>query len=158
MRITRHPLLPATGGLRAIPADETIIERLESSFAAAAQDGTLASRFFRRLVEADPALARLFPDDVGARARTLTVSLAAIVAALRQPEGLCTGPGAQRGLDPARGVDPLGDATVSRHLVAALAEALGDRWSAELEREWTRTFEIVGSLRSGSGRAHSQRS
>lgn len=155
MRITRHPLLPPTGGLRAIPADEAIIERLESSFAAAAQDGTLASRFFRRLATADPALARLFPEDVGARARTLTVALAAIVAALRHPDGLRSGPGMQRALGPARGVDPLGDETVSRHLVAALAEALGDRWSAELEREWTRTFEIVGSLRSGIGREHS---
>ena len=148
MRITRHPLLPPTGGLRAIPADEAIINRLEASFAAAVEDGSLAPRFFQRLLADDPALARLFPDDQGARARALTTALAGIVVALRRPQGLHEGAGGHGQRDLTRRADPLANAAVSHHVVAALADVLGDRWNAELDHDWTRTLEIVASLRS----------
>ncbi|MFO0873504.1 MAG: globin domain-containing protein [Phycisphaerales bacterium] len=152
MRITRHPLLAPTGGLRAIPADEAIIARLESSFAIVAADGTFAARFQDRLFAEHPELRPMFPADLTALRRKLADTLATVVGTLRQPQQLRATLHALGKRHAAYGARNEHYPIIVRHLVGGLADALGPRWSPDLEREWTQALELVAATMIEGGR------
>ncbi len=144
--ITRHPLCPATGTLRHIPADEALIGRLRSSFQ------TLRP-VSERLVEGGlRAVAEQFGDAAGAVSehaaalrRLLVQVLEEVIANLHRPE---VAQAALRafGREAARRGMRRGHC---RELVAGLIAGVrgleGVGWDAETAEDWVDALHLMGA-------------
>jgi nitric oxide dioxygenase len=145
MGITKHPLF-VDGGLGAIPPDRALMRRLQASFARATTSGILAERFYARLFQEHPELRAMFPSDMTAQKEKLFATLAEVVAHLHDRES------SKRVLEEL-GREHAGFGAREEHypivcdnLARALADASGDAWNAELDRDWRRTFELLSSI------------
>lgn len=149
MGVTRHPLCstPAGDDLSRVPADETLIRRLERSFEGLDVPGSgLAPRFYERLFLAHPELRAMFPVDMAAQHKKLMDSLRAIIANLRDPaitQSQLQHLG-RKHLD--FGAKPEHYPWVCEALVGALADCAGSRWTPQLQAEWAEALELVSAI------------
>ena len=98
----------------------------------------LAEDFYRRLFEAEPVLRRLFTAEAAEQRRRFAEQLDAIVHMIRDGEEFLSCAedlGRRHG---AYGVRPRHYALARPALMAALAAALGRRWTEEAEAAWMR--------------------
>jgi nitric oxide dioxygenase len=156
MRITRHPLLPPNVGLRNIPPDEGVIDRLRRSMPLIESSSTeIIDRFLARLSRVAPLLATRLAgahDQRSAQRHRLVETLQLVVDNLRSIEtvqrhvhelGRKNAPGGIRSHEYAVAVE---------QLVDAMADAIGPRFTPEFAQEWRRALELLGAmLREGAG-------
>lgn len=147
--IAKHPLCndAKDRGLRALPIDEVLILRLETSFGRLqAQGDALATRFYERLFAAAPAVRALFPADLADQKRKLMLTLSFLIASLRKPEQVRTAMRELGARHVSYGARPEHYPIVCDMLVATMAELHGDLWTAELESDWRGALQLVADL------------
>lgn len=155
MRITRHPLLPPSVGLRNIPPDEGVIGRLRRSFPLIeANAAEIIDRFAARLSGAAPLLAARVATDQPRRLmqRRLMETLRLVVDNLRSIE-LVQRHVHDLGREYApRGIRSHDYAVAIGQLVDAMTDAIGPSFTPEFSQEWSRALELLGAmLREGAG-------
>jgi nitric oxide dioxygenase len=105
--------------------------------------GELAADFYRRLFAAEPQLRELFPNDVTEQQQKFIEQLDAMVNAIRDFDAF-TASATELGLrHHAYGVRPHHYALVGPPLLQALAAALGERWTADVEEAWRRAYNFT---------------
>lgn len=146
--ITYHPLLP--DGLSmlpgAVPNPETIRLLQESFDRLAAQGEVFVERFYGGLFQRFPDLRPLFPEDMTAQRRKLLDTLSTVIESLRAPDMVRarlrdlghrhTGYGARVEHYP----------LICSCLLEAMRDVSGADWSEELEREWSRAFDLISRI------------
>lgn len=147
MRITRHPLLAPVGGLRQIPSDDSVIDRLEAGYAliAHAGDGVL-QRWFERLdVSLSPDRRSILGHGAErtARRQRCGEAIAAVVAGLHDSITVratlhALGQGLAR-----EGVTRRECTVSAAAFERTLRETFGSRWSPDLADEWSRAMAIA---------------
>lgn len=156
MGITRHPLVPddPSGRLKAVPLDQALIGRLETSFARAAADGDrLTRRFYEKLFTAQPALRKLFPTDLEPQRKKLYDMLQSVIATLRDPAAVRSQLMELGARHVGYGALPVHYPIVVQMLVSALAECSGSDWSEDLQRDWNEAIQLVSEqMLAGAGR------
>jgi len=113
----------------------------------------VASRFYARLFELDPGLRALFQSDMAEQRQKLMQMLSAIVEALERP-GLIVEELAALGQRHARyGVIAEHDTLVEQALLWALAQELGERWTAEVAAAWRAAYTLVAATMQAAARS-----
>jgi len=145
LRALYAPLVGTSlGGDDAIEAAEA--DALSASLGrAAAVPERLASRFYELVFAADPALRPLFAADLRGQRVKLESTLATVVRNVRSPEVLVPLLEDLGERHAAFGVRPAHFDAVGQALLAALAEAEGPAWTAELEALWLRAYQHIAS-------------
>ena len=108
--------------------------------------GELTRRFYELLFELHPAVRSLFTQDMAHQSAVLHTAMRAVLHHLDDPDWLVSTLGALGAQHADWGVTaPMYDAFVDC-MVAAMAEAAGDDWSAEVEAGWRGTLGDIGAL------------
>jgi len=120
---------------------------VRATWALAAPNATpIGLLFYARLFELDPALRRLFPDDVTPQTTKLMHTLGVAVASLDRPETIV--PAAEllgrRHVD--YGVRDRDYDTVGRALLDTLATAFGDAFTAEVRAAWAEAYALLAGV------------
>jgi hemoglobin-like flavoprotein len=99
--------------------------------------------FYRRLFEADPAVARLFTQEPAALRAKFAAELDGLLSAIRDHPAYARR-AATLGHDHEEyGVRPRDYQTAGEALLGALAAHLGPRWTVEVAEAWTRAYELT---------------
>lgn len=113
---------------------------------ATAHGDQLPLRFYAHLFVTHPETRDLFPLSMAAQRDRLVGALGHIVSRVADIDALL--PFVQQlGRDHRKfGVNPEHYAPVGQALVATLGELLGDKWTPQLEKDWTAAYELVARL------------
>ena len=114
----------------------------------------LALDFYRRVFATDAAVAAMFTTDEAVQRARFAAELAALVEMIEDLDTFCSSAAAL-------GVRHRGYGARSEHyrlmgavLLATLAAALGDGWTADVEEAWTRAYDITAeTMMAGALRA-----
>ena len=131
------------------------IAAVQSSFAKVApQSDAVASLFYSRLFELDPALRGLFKSDMAAQRLSLMKMLAAGVAGLDQPDKLLPVLHALGARHVGYGIQHQHYDTVATALLDTLAAGLGDGFTPALRADWTAAYSLLaGAMKAGAEQA-----
>jgi hemoglobin-like flavoprotein len=148
MHVTRHPLIAARS-LAKVPPDETIIQRLEASYASlAARSSTLALSLHDELSRERPEVRARLPRDLAALEAQLLSALDLVVRNLRAPD-VIREQLADMGRSHRRaGVDPSQYPGLVAALVRAFARTDTEGWSDEIANEWRIALGLICALMS----------
>jgi hemoglobin-like flavoprotein len=115
--------------------------------AVAADAGTLASHFYRRLFEIDHGAARLFAHvDMDAQRKKLVQALEVVVASLDDPDRLLGAVGALGKRHVHHGVEDHHFDSVGEALIDALHDVLGDAFTPDVQGAWLEAYTLVASV------------
>jgi hemoglobin-like flavoprotein len=129
---------------------ESSIEQLRSGL------DELATDFYRRLFAAEPEVRVLFTTDVVEQQRRFVEQLDAIVHAIRDFDAF-SAVAAELGLrHQTYGVCPRHYVLAGPPLLAAIAAALGERWTTDVEAAWRRAYNLTAeAMMAGAADVHS---
>jgi hemoglobin-like flavoprotein len=99
--------------------------------------------FYRRLFEADPALAPLFTQDPAALRAKFAAELDGLLSMIRDHPAYVRRAAALGHDHEGYGVRPRDYQTAGEALLGALAAYLGSRWTAPVAEAWTRAYELT---------------
>ena len=140
-------LLPIDASGHDPPPPEALIQRLEDSFGLFVRaDADLAGLFYEKLFAAAPDLRALFATDLTEQKLKFLRTLATVVENLRTPD---VARARLRQLGRAHigyGTQPEHYPIVNHAIVAAMAEVAGERWTAQLQADWTNVIEQVSAI------------
>jgi len=105
----------------------------------------VATRFYARLFELDPALRVLFQSDMAEQRQKLMQMLSAVVDALDGPALIVTEVTALGQRHANYGVVAEHYPIVEEALLWALAQELGERWRPEVEAAWRAAYTLVAA-------------
>jgi hemoglobin-like flavoprotein len=115
---------------------------------------TIADEFYERLFEAQPGLRSLFTSDPADQHRKFSEQLNAIGCAIRDHD-MFTADAAALGLrHQTYGVRPGHYALAGPPLISALASALGERWTHEVETAWLRAYNLIVEMMMAGAAEH----
>jgi nitric oxide dioxygenase len=103
----------------------------------------LAADFYARAFAADPVLAEMFTVDPAVQRARFTAELSAIVASIHS---IATFEQAAKALGARHwnyGVRAAHYRLMGRALLAALGQAMGDRWTSEAQEAWTLAYNLI---------------
>jgi len=106
---------------------------------------TFAELFYGRLFAVDPALRRLFRDDIVEQGRNLTAMLSVAAANLARPERIRVALRQLGQRHAAYGVEPKDFRTVEDALLFALEHALIDVFTPEVKAAWQAAYALLSS-------------
>jgi nitric oxide dioxygenase len=109
----------------------------------------VATLFYFRLFDLDPATRALFPADMAAQRRALMLTLGTIVRSLHRPESIGPSIAALGQRHVGYGVRDVDYAAVEVALLDALEEALGSLFSAETRDAWTAAYAFIAAAMRG---------
>jgi hemoglobin-like flavoprotein len=114
----------------------------------------VASSFYERLFALDPAVRALFKGDMKRQRGVLMVAIATVIHGLKNQAAIVPLLEELGRRHVGYGVRPEHYPPVGEALVGALAEALGDGFTAEVRRAWIDAYDLIAtSMLAGSGRA-----
>lgn len=143
MPVRRHPLFLSPQA-KAIEVDSEIARRLERSAALFGDPmQRLVPRFFERLLARAPELAHLFSSDRDLLQAKFAAMLSTIISSLDQPEVLRRPLRELGKRHEEYGATPEHYPIVAEELLAAMAEAAGDRWTAEDHDDWRLALMMI---------------
>lgn len=137
--------------------DARTIRLVQSSWASATAQPGLATRFYERLFEADPALRPLFAADIAAQAAKFARMLDAVITRLDDLDAfmpLVREMGARHEL---YGVRDGHYQLVGDVLIDTLAEHLGPAFTAESEIAWATAYALIAQVMMGAAQARRTR-
>jgi len=106
---------------------------------------TFAELFYGRLFAVDPALRKLFRDDIVEQGRNLTAMLSVAAANLARPERIRVALRQLGQRHAAYGVEPKDFRTVEDALLFALEHALIDVFTPEVKAAWQAAYALLSS-------------
>jgi hemoglobin-like flavoprotein len=106
---------------------------------------TFAELFYGRLFAVDPALRKLFRDDIVEQGRNLTAMLSVAAANLAKPERIRVALRQLGQRHAAYGVEPKDFRTVEDALMFALEHALIDVFTPEVKTAWQAAYALLSS-------------
>jgi len=131
------------------------IARVEASLLALGPElDRVAEDFYGRLFAAAPDTRALFSTDPKIQAAVFAAELRATVFLIRDHRAFRNGAANLGSRHHARGVRAAHYRVARPHLLAALAHASGDRWSAETEDAWCVAYNLVAELMMQGGATH----
>jgi hemoglobin-like flavoprotein len=126
------------------PERRTLVEK---SWALAGREAPrLASLFYQRLFELDPAARSLFRIDMTLQGEKVVAMLADIVRAIDDPDWLVSNVAALGHRHAGYGVVSAQYDTVRDALLWAFGEVLGDAFDAETRDAWSETYALTAAL------------
>lgn len=111
----------------------------------AAVDERAVMTFYDNLFEAAPAVRSMFPETMEGQAKKLWSALDLVVRNLDQPANLQEPLQRLGERHAAIGATPVQYALVADVMIQTLAEAFGDRWSAEQANAWQSALTLVAN-------------
>jgi len=130
------------------------ISRLRRSLKTLSDRSTdVSAEFYRQLFAMDPSLRTMFPDDLLLQRRKFVDTLAALIAALDQPQKLDAMYAEMGRRHAGYGVDEAHYDIVGAALLAALRALHGDLWDDGLEEAWASFYGELAEAMIGSGAA-----
>lgn len=134
----------------------TTIQLIKTSFAKVEPNaGLVATLFYNRLFELDPALRPLFRSDMQRQGFKLMTMLRVVVHGLDRLEDLVSTIEALGERHATYGVSDAHYSTVGAALLGTLAEGLGDGFTPEVEAAWTEAYMILAeTMQRGMRRAN----
>jgi hemoglobin-like flavoprotein len=136
------PMLPFDPQEVSMTTDQVTLVKTSFASIGPAAD-VVASRFYARLFELDPALRVLFQSDMAEQRHKLMQMLSAIVDALDRPALIVAELTALGQRHASYGVIAEHYPIVEEALLWALAQELGERWTAEVEAAWRAAYTLV---------------
>jgi hemoglobin-like flavoprotein len=103
----------------------------------------VATIFYARLFDLDPAARALFPAEMGAQRRALMLTLGTIVRSLHRPDAIQPTIGALGQRHVGYGVDAAHYETVGIALVDAVEETLGPLFTPEIHDAWSAAYAFI---------------
>lgn len=127
--------------------DDTLIQRLESSFKLLAPRGPeLVDHFYAHLFSKNPSLRPLFPRDMSSQKQKLLASIVLVINNLRKPESL-RHPLVDLGRrHVAYQTKPDHYPVVRDTLVGVMKDMAGAAWNQQLTDDWTSALNVVASI------------
>ena len=104
---------------------------------------TLAADFYRKAFTGDPALAAMFTDDPIIQRTRFAAELAAMVGSIRSLDTFCSTAKSLGARHRDYGVRAVHYRLMGDALLAALAAAVGDGWTTEVEEAWTLAYNLT---------------
>ncbi len=156
MKVTRHPLL-LSGKAHRIPADESVIRKLELSIGVLERHADAFGAEFRLALDARaPGLRGFMPDDRSGHDAPLIRSLKRTVELLRDPDQERAHLTDRQTRHATLGASSEHEAVVIELMVRAMERACGSAWSPDFSREWTAALRLISGMmtpRAGEGGA-----
>jgi hemoglobin-like flavoprotein len=115
--------------------------------------GDMVADFYRRLFAADASAAALFTSDPAAQRAKLTAELEQVMRSIRDHEAFLARATALGRQHQAYGVRPRHYGTARAALLAALAQALGDRWTEPVAAAWSAAYDLTTEAMLAAGTA-----
>jgi nitric oxide dioxygenase len=115
---------------------------------------TIADEFYDRLFEAQPQLRTLFTRDPHDQHRKFAEQLDAIGSAIRDHDVFAADAAALGQRHQTYGVRPGHYAVAGPPLISAMASALGERWTAEVETAWLRAYNLTVEMMMAAATEH----
>jgi hemoglobin-like flavoprotein len=106
---------------------------------------TVAGLFYDRLFELDPSLRPLFKQDLSEQKCYLITTLTFVVAGLNKPERILPAVRQLGARHVGYGVQTDHYQTVGQALLWALAQGLGQGWTAEVEEAWATVYRVLST-------------
>jgi len=103
----------------------------------------LATDFYRRLFNANPGVRSLFPDDMTAQRRKLMMTLTTIVGDLDKLDRLVPAVSELARRHVGYGAREIHYGAVGAALIETLRDALGDRFTADVEASWLAAYGLL---------------
>jgi hemoglobin-like flavoprotein len=103
----------------------------------------VADEFYRRLFAADPAVRKLFTTDLATQRTKFAAELAEIMGALRHHDVFLERAETLGGNHRGYGVTAAHYRTVGVALLGALARALGEMWTTDVEDAWRLAYNLT---------------
>jgi len=123
------------------PEQIALVEETIAALAPSLDD--VADDFYRSLFAADPAVRGLFTTDLGAQRTKFVAELAEIIGALRHHEVFLGRAETLGGSHRRYGVTAAHYRTVGVVLLGALARALDEKWTTEVEEAWRLAYNLT---------------
>jgi nitric oxide dioxygenase len=111
----------------------------------------VAADFYRRLFAADPSIEAMFTTEPAIQRAKLTAELEQVMRSIRDHDAFLARAGALGRQHEAYGVRPRHYAVARTALMAALAEELGDRWTAPVAAAWTAAYDLTSEAMLAAG-------
>lgn len=147
MKVTAHPLSTAPTLPVGVAVDEALIRRLQESFRPLLDaQPSLADRFYANLFAAHPQLRTMFPREMVNQKRKLLDMLNLIIENLRAPQTVVPALKKLGVSHVGYGARPEHYPIVAKMLMSAIAELSGERWTAELNADWSSALKLVTQI------------
>jgi hemoglobin-like flavoprotein len=121
------------------PGQLAIVERTLATLDLA----QLGTECYRRAFAAEPDLAAMFPTDPGAQRARFAAELDALVRSIRSLDRFARAAGELGARHQEYGVRSAHYRVMGTALLGALAAALGDDWTTDVEEAWTMAYNLV---------------
>ena len=118
------------------------ISAVEGSLASVDLD-QLTADFYRRAFAEDPSLSEMFTSDPAVQRRRFAAELDEIVHSMRSMDAFEPGVRALGARHSGYGVRAAHYRLMGRALLAALAAALGERWTADVQEAWSLAYNLT---------------
>jgi hemoglobin-like flavoprotein len=129
------------------PAQITLVEET----LAAVDLDALTRDFYRRAFASDPSIAAMFTSDPEVQRRRFAAELGEIVRSIRTMDGFTDRTGALGGAHRDLGVRAAHYRLMGEALLAALAAALGDAWTADTAQAWVLAYDLTAEAMMSGG-------
>jgi hemoglobin-like flavoprotein len=123
------------------PEQIALVERTLTAIEPVFDD--VVADFYRRLFAADPSAAALFSSEPAEQRAKLTAELEQVMRSIRHHEAFLVRARTLGRQHQTYGVRPRHYATARVALLAALAEGLGERWTAEVAAAWSAAYQLT---------------
>jgi hemoglobin-like flavoprotein len=107
---------------------------------------SLARRFYEQAFATDPSLAAMFTSDPAVQRARFGMELSALMMSIRELEDFCDSTMALGARHRTYGVHPAHYRLMGQALLSALAEALGERWTSEVEEAWALAYNLTAEM------------
>ncbi len=129
------------------------IALVEQTLAAVAPEfDDVAVDFYRRLFAADASAAALFSTEPAVQRAKLTAELEQVMRSIRDHDAFLARVGTLGRQHQAYGVRPRHYATARTALMAALAQALRERWTEQVAAAWSAAYDLTTEAMLAAGR------
>jgi nitric oxide dioxygenase len=131
------------------PEQITLVERTLAELSPGLD--ALAADFYRRLFAADPAVPVLFSGDPAEQRAKFVAELDQIIRSIRNHPAFLDRANHLGAEHEGYGVRPRDYRTAGVALLAALAAALGDRWTVGVAEAWARAYDLTAAAMLAGG-------
>lgn len=153
MKFSTHPLSPDLASrrdLQVAPIDLELAARLRTSLAfMLTEDGALVNLVYDELFARFPELRGYFKNDLTAVKKKMIDTLEWIINNLNQPADVRAAARTLGKKHEGFGVRPEHYPIFRDLMVRAMAKVSGDKWTRELEADWTLSFDLLAALMTG---------
>lgn len=153
MKFSTHPLSPDLAGrrdLQVAPVDLELAARLRASLVPMLEQGNrLADVFYDELFTRKPQLRPMFTNNLEGTKTKLLQTLEWIVNNLDRPAEVRAQARSLGKKHEGYGVTPEHYVVARDTLVFAMGKVAGDRWTRDLEADWTLSFDLLAAMMTG---------